>query len=305
MEAVGFLPNSLILKTNLTEATGLMPALGHAIGSLLHNLRVMAFRGGFGALLVGLTALLVWYAIRGKQLWDMPVLFAVSTLVATGGHFAFAALGWLYRYEAWLIVLDLTAICLLAERLLGPRLLLALAASITMVFSFRTGNATYKTTQSIDDRRLEHILPAHFVNSHYSGQTVMVNDLGAVTWFAPQTHILDIYGLGNNEPVRLRLMPGGYESAALRDWATQTKARIAIVTVCWVEMKNRLPAEWTLVATWKIPRNVLGGDRVVAFFAIAPGEQENLRRQLEAFPMPLPGVTLRLDPPRATMLDEC
>jgi hypothetical protein len=74
--------------------------------------------------------------------------------------------------------------------------------------------------------------------------------------------------------------------------------------VCWHEIESRLPEEWTLVATWRIPRNVVFPDHVVAFFAIAPGEQETLRRQLEAFPAPA-GLTPRLEPPRATMLDEC
>ncbi len=298
-----FLPNSLILKTNLTEATGLIPAVGHAMSRLLDNLHATAFRG-FGATLIGLAALLVWYAIRRKRLWDMPVLFALSALVATGGHFAFAATGWLFRYEAWLIVLDVTAICLLAECLLEQRLLLALAVSIVTVFLYRTGAATFRTTQAIDDRRVEHLSTAHFVDSYYSDQIVMVNDLGAMAWFAPRTRILDIYGLGHNEAVRLRLMPGGYDSAALRDWAAQTGARIAILQVCWREIESRLPEEWTLVATWRIPRNVVFGDHVVGFFAIAPGEQEKLRRQLEAFLAPA-GVMPRLEPPRATMLDGC
>ena len=296
------LPNSLILKTHFIEEAGEIVQLRHALRAMLGSFHKTAFAGGFAATLLGLGGLLVWHLFRRRQLWKTPVLFALCALVATGGHFAFAGIGWLYRYEAWLIVLDAAAICLLAESLFEHKELLAVAGSLVLVFSYRTAMATLDTIQAIDDRRLEHLPPAHFVAANYAGETVVVSDIGAMAWFAPQTRVLDLFGIGNNEPVRLRLTPAGYDSAALRDWAMQNNARIAVVQPCWEEVKSLLPIEWKLVATWHVRRNVVFEDLLVAFFAIAPGEQEHLRKALEQLPLPS-GVVLKLDPPRTALLE--
>jgi hypothetical protein len=299
------LPNSLILKRNLTEFNGPTAVFRQAIENFVINFsKLDRFRHRFEAMLLGMAILIGCRAVQNKQIWDFPALFTLCALSATFGHFAFASVGWLYRYETWLIILDITAICLLAECLFGQKSLIALAVLIVIVFFPRTMIATEQTIQAIDDRRLEHLAPARFVDLNYSGQIVMVNDLGAVSWFAPKTHVVDIFGLGSNEPVRLRLTPDGYNSAALAHWAVQSKVRIAILQVCWDEVQSRLPAGWTLVATWRFPRNVVFKDHVVGFFAIAPGEEEELRRQLKEFPPP-PGVELRLDTPREAMRDGC
>lgn len=297
------LPNALILKTHFVEEAEQITQIRHALRAMVGSFQKTAFAGGFGALLLELAGLLGWHLARRRRAFDMPVLFAVAALGATAGHFAFAGVGWLYRYEAWLIVLDATAICLLAESLFGPRRLLAVAASLVLIFSYRTVMATHMTIEAVDDRRREHLAPAHFVAENYAGKSIVVGDIGAMSWFAPQTRSLDLFGIGDNDPVRLRLTQAGYGAAALRDWALRNDARIAIVPPCWDEVRDRLPAEWTLVATWHVPRNVVFDDLLVAFFAIAPGETDELRRKLERLPVPA-GVVVKFDPPRAA-LSEC
>jgi hypothetical protein len=296
------LPNSLILKTHFVEDSEQIAQIRHALRAMMGSLQKTAFAGGFGAILLELGGLLGWHLFRRRQPWDMPVLFAGAALVATGGHFAFAGVGWLYRYEAWLIVLDAAAICLLAESLFGQKQLLAVAASLVLIFSYRTGMATHMTIEAIDDRRREHLVPAHFVADNYVGKTIVVGDIGAMAWLAPQTRALDLFGIGNNDPVHLRLTPTGYGAAALRDWALQNNARIAVVPACWDEVRDRLPPEWTLVATWHVPRNVVFDDLLVAFFAIAPDETNNLREKLKQLPVPS-GVVVKFDPPRTALLE--
>jgi hypothetical protein len=296
------LPNSLILKTHFVQEAEQIAQIRHALRAMMGSLQKTAFAGGFAALLLELTGLLGWYLLRRRQAWNMPVLFAVAALGATAGHFAFAGVGWLYRYEAWLIVLDATAICLLAESLFGHRQVLAVAASLVLIFSYRTGMATHMTIEAIDDRRREHLAPARFVAENYADKTIMVGDIGAISWFAPRTRALDLFGIGHNDPVRLRLTPEGYDTAAVRDWARRSNARIAIIPACWREIRELLPPEWTLVATWHVPRNVVFDDLLVAFFAIAPDETTNLRAKLEQLPVPA-GVVVKFDPPRTALLD--
>jgi hypothetical protein len=298
------LPNSLMLKSHLTDAAagGL---LGKLMGLIVHMIEnLSAGKPAFLAMLVGLMALLGWRLYSEKQWRCLPVLFAGSALTATIIHLALASMGWLYRYEAWLIVLDLTAIALLAQSLWEPRKLFILAAAIAVVFSSRTVPATINTMRAMDDRRLEHLAPAHFVDQLYPGQAVIVNDLGAIAWYAPRTRVLDMYGLGNNEPVRRRLTPQGYDAAAVADWAASTGAPIAILQPCWTEIAHRLPAGWKLVATWRIPRNVVFPDHLVGFFALTSAAEGSLLQQLASYPTPH-NVVQTLEPPRTAITEGC
>ncbi len=298
------LPNSLLLKTDLTKSAGAASSISDITARFLENRKEANTRYEFSAILVIAATSFLVYCARFKTIWGTPAIFAFCVLFATLAHLAFASVGWLFRYEAYLIVLNIAAIFLVSERLVGPRSLLVLAALIAVVFAVRTAKATYFTVLAVNDRRLEHLAPALFVEANYPGRAVMVNDLGAMAWFAPRSTVLDIYGLGNNEPVRLRLSPEGYTRAALRDWAARTDAQIAILQVCWSEVSSRLPEEWALIATWRIPRNVVFGDRMVGFFALKRGADKELGREIAEFRLP-EGVQLKMRPLRSEMADQC
>ena len=280
-----FLPNSLLLKRDMLAPVEPLQKLRQLADNLALNLRQLRSHGGFVPMLGLLALLLAWRLIRRNR-GELPPLFAACALATTFLHLTFASVGWLYRYEAWLIVLDVTAILLLAETLMPGWALVGLAVLIGVAFGQRTEMATIRTLQAIDDRRLEHLPPAEFVDRFYAGQTIMVNDLGATAWFDGRTRVLDLYGLGSNMPLRLRLAPSGYDADRLRDWASRTNTRIAIIQVCWTEIRKRLPEEWKLVELWEVPRNVVFGDRLVGFFAVAPDEADALRRNLDEFQVP-------------------
>ena len=298
------LPNSLLLKTDVTKAGGMASSLAAIAARSMKNLHSVNFIGEFSAMIIGVVAFLYFYWKKFRQVWDVPLLFGLCAVAATAAHLAFASVGWLVRYEAWLIVLDLSALFLLAERLLAPRALFLLAALVAALFAARVVDATARTVLSIDDRRVQHLAPALFVKANYPGETIMVNDIGAVAWFAPQSQALDVFGLGDNEPLRLSFSPGGYDSAALRDWALRANARIAILEVCWKAISRLVPDEWRLVASWRIPRNVVFGEHVIGFFATSPDEDVKLDRAMAQFPLP-EGVALKMRPSRAAMKDGC
>ena len=141
------------------------------------------------------------------------------------------------------------------------------------------------------------------MKANYPGETVMVNDIGAVAWFAPQSQALDVFGLGDNEPLRLSFSPGGYDSAALRDWALRANARIAVSRSAGSRFPPRPGRGLATVASWRIPRNVVFGEHVIGFFATSPDEDAKLDPMAQ-FPLP-EGVTLKMRPPRAAMTDGC
>ena len=298
------MPNSLILKRKLAEHNGLAGKIFDLVKNTYSNLKQTAIKGGFGITIFALLGFLIAAARRrGTFAFSFPVVFAICALGATAGHFIFASVGWLYRYESWLIFLDLTAIGLLAESLMKPKWIVLVAVVIVATFTYRTAYSTFDVARAMADRRLEHIAPAEFLDRFYAGKTIMASDVGAVAWFAPTTTVLDIFGLGSNEPVRRLMSRAGYHSDDVSEWAVKSGARIAILEVCSA-IADLVPEQWPLVGIMHIPRNVVFRDRIVAFFAIAPGEDVALRKNLQSFAFP-ESVSLLIDPPRSEMTERC
>jgi hypothetical protein len=297
------LPNSLILKRSLAEHRGPLDFAIEAWRNAYRNYQVVPARRALLAA-AGLTGLLTAASIwLRRRVFQVETCFAVVVLAAVALHFAFAATGWLYRYEAWLILLLAVATVLLATTLPVRGAPLAVAVLLAAIFAPRTLDSTRATVQAMDDRRLEHIAPAEFVARNYAAETIMVNDLGAVAWFAPRTRSLDIYGLGTNEPIK-RILAHAYGAEGVADWATATHTRIAILQLCWPAIRPVIPANWSFVASWKFPRNVVFRDRYVGFYAVADGEDAKLRERLKALSLPA-GVTLDFSPDRDKLWEQC
>jgi hypothetical protein len=284
------LPNPIMLKgLNRGEfsdtGTGFLGrAASNFINNLGHECAPMLV-----ALTVMLAVLVATECWRCVSVWRWRILLGAIAAAATLLHLAFASIGWLYRYEAYLVALSGLASILLFNALLTDRhRRLAFAGSLALfvaLVSPRAVGALIGTIEAVDDRRLEHLLPAEFIQRFYAGRTVVANDLGAAAYFGG-ARILDMAGLGNNEPVRLRRRPEGYDTLALRHWAEAEGAAIAILQVCWYEVYRRLPPEWTLVAVWRLPREVVFHSYLVGFVAIRPEEARPLRTALDAFRPP-------------------
>lgn len=118
----------------------------------------------------------------------------------------FANFGWLVRYEAYLLVLLVLAIKPMLELLFSMEykilkyvfiLLLIVPAKIRLVDTLKFQKIASK---NIFD---QHIQIAKFLQNYYNGSKIIANDIGAMTYFT-NIHLLDIYGLGSEEIVKIR-----------------------------------------------------------------------------------------------------
>lgn len=282
-----FLPNALLIKGAAPAGvSGLASIWQHLSTNIGDNIAVRASASALAGLSL-VSATLILMLRRAMPAPDARFILLLCSVAATLAQFTFAAVGWLYRYEAWLIGLDLVAmipfLSLLERR--SERFCRVLVAVLAVAVAPRAIDDAVTTAAAAADRRSEHIAVADFLREHDAGQRVVVNDLGAAAYFSG-AQTLDMFGLGSNEPVRLRRRPGGYDAAAVRDWAERQGASIAVVQLCWKEVLFRLPDSWRLVAVWHIPRNVVFGDHLIGFFAIAKEAAAPLRSALESFPLP-------------------
>jgi hypothetical protein len=209
-------------------------------------------------------------------------------------HLSFASTGWLYRYEAYLM-LNTTVILgvllykygreLVQQTTWAARaILLTLAFFLFFPALLRSTAAYTKTAQACVNIYEQQYQMGLFLRKYYEKEAVAANDIGAISYFSRGNN-LDLWGLGNIEVARSR--KGNYWTPEFLDSLCRKRnVRIAIVFDSW--FSDSLLSRWKKVATWQIPNNVICGDDTVSFYAVGQGEEDPLRKDLEAFSRELP-----------------
>jgi hypothetical protein len=281
-------PNSLLLKRATFDGGVVDRFGGHALRTL----------GEAPHLLVLLLAVLILTAVLpappAVRRWD--AIFVVATLL----HLQLAAIGWLFRYEAYLVAIGIVLVArhladaglAFGERPGTARLALAAAAFVAAaplltraVQSLREGPGAVK---NIYEQQYQMGL---FLREMPAGSTVMANDIGAVSYLA-DVRLVDLYGLATQETARAR-RAGQIDRALLTRLAAETPPAAVIVYRSW--FADSLPADWIEVGTWKVPDKVVVADRTVSFYAPGPEPASRLAAALAAFqPRLPPTVSARL-----------
>ncbi|HPC84022.1 MAG TPA: hypothetical protein P5234_11510 [Thermoanaerobaculaceae bacterium] len=291
-----FLPSSLLLKS--------------AAASSLHGLSSWSLLAGWYArvaytpellVLLLLALQLAWGAARHGRRRDLALgaLFAGTVVI----HCLLAGVGWLFRYEAYLVGLGVLAVLEPAARRLGEELAasgpparrwLAAAAAVLALLplAVRAGQALARAVPATGNVYGQHIQMARFVRAHLEGRTVALNDIGAVSYLT-SAHVVDVYGLADVE-VALARLSGSFDSAWLASHAAARDVEAALVYEG--ALGGKTPPGWHRVGAWRLGRNVVCGDDTVLVFAVRPGSEAALRAAFAQFARTLPaGVQARLD----------
>ena len=292
-----FIPNSLILKGNVqafsVKSIIKMISGYNALWRMDNNPHILL-------LMVLVSFFLLTWVIKERG-FDKKKFLSLIFIGTTGLHMQFAQTGWFYRYEAYIVLLGILIVGIGINQLLLeggkwkfekaylPRYLAgaALVFVIAVPFGFRARNSLIEIPIAAQDRYHEHIQIEHFIKKYYSDSVVVVNDLGAVAYFT-DAKVLDMFGLGNIEPVAYRYQTGDYTSQDVYDWTKG--AKIAILQVEWGEIAPRIPSEWKRIGTWELPGNIVWGDvnNKIGFYAIENTEINRLSQNLKAFSVALP-----------------
>jgi len=286
------LPNSLLLKRATFEGSGAAAILDRLGGHALHAL------AGAPHLLVLLVAVLVLSALRpapaAMRRWD--AIFVVGTVL----HLQLAALGWLFRYEAYLVAIgvvlvarhlaepssDAAAFGTAARAALTVAVLVAAAPLVT-----RAAQAADQTPRAVKNIYEQQYQMGLFLHGLPAGSTVMANDIGAIAYLA-DVRLIDLYGLATRETARAR-REGRVDRALLARLAAPVPPAAVVIYRSW--FADAIPPDWIQVGTWKVPEEVVVADRTVSFYATRPAEAALLARALATFAARLPAsVTARL-----------
>jgi len=286
-----FLPNPLMVKA-VGETASTFSALLKPFGSedlaFLQNNRAMPILAALGIL----GALAHWRARR--SVWRPPVLLPLllAGMILLHGHFVFSPLYWAYRYDAYLVGFGIFVAAVVLVELPAPRALprgalpaLLVASLVPVVADVREGLVPDAEIEGMRGTYLEQYQTAQFIRRYYPGATVIVNDLGAVTYYT-QARILDLVGLGDLEPLAI-MRHAAYTSREVTAWTAPYRPSIAIVSLGWGVVGPLIPPEWVRVAVVEVPPH----RHRVGFFAVDRKECWTLRASVAQHFEPL-GPTL-------------
>lgn len=284
------LPGSILAKT-----AGFDPGGGVALRLLVgFALNLGKPAGAIVALLLVALAIAVG-AIPAMRRGPAGTI-AVTVGAAGFAHLLLGQVGWMHRYEPYVIV-SLVAAFLLAGSAAGPGAArMARSAAFATMAAAAIAYAPSVWGRYVWNPRAIHLQQAQMARfaQDYLGEPVVVNDLGRVAW-GNRDYVLDIWGLGSAEARRTRFGPVAPRDGWAAPLASAHGARVAMIYDKW--FADAVGSEWLRVATLSLdrPKGALG-DWQVAIYATEPGFAPALRDRLAAFAPSLPaGARLTME----------
>lgn len=291
-----FLPNSLLIK-------------GHPVGlaTLLRLREIVTACPAVSVLMIVALCLLAFLTDAPRQIRGLLQLFLLTALL----HHMFAAYGWFYRYEAYLVALGVIAIAiavwqpfagLYSRRPWDAAALLVLAVPLATPLLLRGCNSVLDTPKAMADIYRQQYQMAEFFRTYYPRGRIAVNDVGAISYYG-DPYLTDLLGLGSTEILRARLAArprGDLNYDFLRNDAAQAVVRknnIEVVAVYddWLGLgQDHIPPGWIRVGTWRVPGKTVLGGCVVSFYGVGSDNAVHLKNNLAEFHGRLPQEIARL-----------
>ena len=292
-----WLPNSIAIKGLRAHPAGANAWMLHRLGLLADH----ASRGVHLCLLIALLGVAAWIA-RDKA----PRLTRSMTVIAVAGllHLVLADVGWVFRYEDYLVGAGLVVLACVWPRLDAPQgmaggLLLGVAALTFGMLTMRTALAFQHTARYSQAIYLQPWQVGRFLAQEYPRGSVALNDIGVAS-FDVDLHLTDLVGLASADVFALKRKQT-YTTGAMDQLTRADSARVAVVYDPWFAQKPLvymggppLPAGWSRVRRWTVAEKEQLGGRTVSFYALSPEEVPELKAKLARFELTLPaGVTVQ------------
>jgi len=280
-----FLPNSILIKAIVDDGSFLQSL---AKGELPAFLYFDSFQAPFRLVISGIIILLLLWQFRFKGSVSHKVGWALFIwLITCILHLLNARVGWLYRYEAWLIgscifvfglVFGLQYRCK-SFGLQKYHLLITLCLLLFFTCAFaplvkrakKAGSDTIMASTNIYEQQFQ---MARFLTQYYDHEPIAANDVGAISFYG-NNYIVDLWGLGNNE-VALSKLKKKYTVGFLDSLCVEKGIKIAVIYDSWfpAELRNK----WLKVGSWRIFNNIICGDSNVSFYVTVPSAAPSLKK---------------------------
>ncbi len=288
-----FLPNSILLKSSKPTdftAISLLFYPFNWIGKLFLEPHL------FAIFVSSLSLLYVNYKQR-RNLWESKNIWLIITLLLTIIHLTFAKTGWVYRYEAYIVVIGLVGLTINIAQMIKFRdrklknAAIAIAAVLVIACGMRSFTSIVESnTMSVNIYEQQYQM-SKFLAEHYNNSSVILGDIGAATYFT-NIKLLDLVALGSIEPLRLRIEKN-FNVAEIEKLANSKKSKIAIIYKD--AFKGLIPESWIESGSWKISNNIGCYMDEVTFYAISGDNFLTLSENLIKFKQKMPiGIEVQI-----------
>lgn len=291
-----FFPNSITTKANLLDSTATA-----AFVAFLRKLAVNLKNGYWLIAFAAYAAGCVYLSARfSGSLWERSLLAWLIYIAALAAQASFALTGGIafFRYDAYLVAagIFLLASCWrepwavafgrrLRANANGGRIRAAMIALFAIALFPRAIAANFLIPRASHNIYEHQFQMARFIHRFYRGQTVALEDIGAVT-FASNVKLLDVAGLATRRVATDRA-EHRFNNSDMAALSRSMNVDIAIVYDRYLFVGAERPSNWIKVGEWKISDAALVWD-TVSFYGVGMGQARRLRANLEAFSSQLP-----------------
>ena len=285
-----FISNSLLVKSVNAMDEGVSFYFVRGIGSLLISPHLVAL----------LVASIKLTSSRENGFWHINNVLKLIFVPACLLHVLLDRVGWFFRYEAYLVAIGVIVVSIQGRQFISDLDLASLRMPLRgislekkhlyglgLVILFvaplagRGVLAIVLTPIASNNIYEQQYQMGLFLNRFYTGETVMVNDIGCVNYLADIVCV-DKWGIGTLE-IGEALLNGSMSATWLQNLAAERGVKIAVVYA-----DKYIPADWEEVGNWTIRHNVVAHGSTVTFFVVMPSERDRLINNLVLFSSSLP-----------------
>lgn len=290
-----FLPSSLLLKGELLSHTGFYEILKSL---LWHPIKKLVYAPAL-AVLLALSATFLYHAKKHNFKNEfLPLLFIF--ILTTVLHLIFAQIGWLYRYEAYLVLIGLVINLLYFLKLISykqieiNKTIMGLSFLLLLSLGFRAYNTNTSINKASTNIYQQQYQTAKFLSHFYAGKKIAVNDIGLVSWMG-NVYVYDLWGLATPEILSLKRQ-NKINGKVLDKLMVKNGVHIAAIYKEWFEFQDGFYKNWYKAGSWTIKNNYICGSPEVSFFAKDSTHLVKLEKNLLDYSSYLPkGVIQKLN----------
>lgn len=260
MNGESFLPNSVLIKGIRNGDTDWV----YYAKYLVRWAKNMIEFPDYGAYLLLVISAVIW-KLKDKK-FDFAYWFSFIALFVFILHGSFAKIGWLARYEAYLIALALVSFTCLYNNLSKIRNTKYVPFIIIAIFfALRTFPNTFDYRYGMQNIYNQQYQMSQFIKEYYNDSEIVLNDIGTTSYYTDAKYI-DVWGLANYDIVDYKLKNGFIDQDLVARLAYDRNSKIAII---YNENGfDYVPREWKKVASWTIQNRQVSNFATVYFYAI-------------------------------------
>ncbi|MFN7037723.1 MAG: hypothetical protein ACK4SN_15295, partial [Bellilinea sp.] len=166
---------------------------------------------------------------------------------------------------------------------------LTLTLLLLLPIAYRGGNALSAYPLAVRNIHEQQVQMARFVSRFYNGQTIVANDIGAISFYA-DISLIDVVGLANRQTGRW-WQEGRWSPEKVAQLAREEGASLAILYPEWFELYPK-PDDWVEVGRWQIADNIVCTSDTVSFYALSPEQADQIAQKLRVFSSELPPTVM-------------